>query len=111
MMAISDPRSSLACPAHCAGVSGNAIPSLPSKPSSRRASDSIVVTGYVPDLADYYQSCRVFVAPLRFGAGISYKLTEAMSHGIPSVVSPLVAEGLMLTDGDSMRYSCGSWIV
>ena len=37
--------------------------------------------------------------PLRFGAGISLKLVEAMSQGIPSVVSEVGATGLGLTDG------------
>jgi glycosyltransferase involved in cell wall biosynthesis len=65
----------------------------------RLASPHIVVAGYVDALEEYYEKCRVFVVPLRFGAGISLKLIEAMSHGIPAVVSTVGATGLGLEDG------------
>ncbi len=51
------------------------------------------------DLTEYYERCRVFVAPTQFGAGISLKLIEAMSYGIPAVVSTVGAAGLDLYDG------------
>jgi len=65
------------------------------------SSSSIIVTGYVDgkDLREYYENCRVFVVPHRFSAGIPLKLIEAMSFGIPSVVSELTALQLDLTDG------------
>jgi O-antigen biosynthesis protein len=63
------------------------------------ASECIIVTGFVEDVKDYYEKCRLFVVPLRFGAGISLKLTEAMGYGIPAVVLPFPAAGLGLQDG------------
>ena len=63
------------------------------------ASPHIVVTGYVEDLTEYYEKCRVFVVPVQFGAGISLKLIEAMSYGIPVVVSTVGAAGLHLDEG------------
>jgi GT2 family glycosyltransferase len=60
---------------------------------------NIIVTGYVNDLTEYYEKCRVFVVPHRYSGGIPLKLTEAMSRGIPSVVSRLTAAQLNLTDG------------
>jgi glycosyltransferase involved in cell wall biosynthesis len=36
----------------------------------------------------------VFLAPLRFGAGIKGKLIEAMVHGVPSVTTPIGAESM-----------------
>jgi glycosyltransferase involved in cell wall biosynthesis len=65
----------------------------------RLAAPHVVVAGYVEDLEEYYEKCRVFVVPLRFGAGISLKLVEAMSQGIPSVVTTVGATGLGLADG------------
>jgi GT2 family glycosyltransferase len=62
------------------------------------ASQHVVVAGFVEDPREYYEKCRAFVAPLRFSAGINYKLTEAMSYGIPSVVSTVAAQGLFLQD-------------
>ncbi len=75
-------------------------------------SDSVTVTeGYVKyvgelfgrygdlkDLRELYDSRRVFVAPIRFGAGIMLKLVEAMAAGLPCVVSATGAHGLSLTD-------------
>lgn len=63
------------------------------------ASPDIVVAGFVDDLTEHYETCRVFVVPIRFAAGISMKLTEAMSAGIPAVVSTVGAAGLDLRDG------------
>ena len=64
----------------------------------RLVSPHIVVAGYVDALEEYYEKCRVFVVPLRFGAGISLKLIEAMSQGIPAVVTAVGATGLGLED-------------
>ena len=42
---------------------------------------------------------RMRRAPVRFMAGISLKLIEAMSYGIPTVASSIAAAGLNLRDG------------
>ena len=60
------------------------------------ACDGIRVTGYVDDsaLLSLYQSSRVVVAPLRFGAGVKLKVLEAMAHGVPIVTTSVGAQGL-----------------
>lgn len=60
------------------------------------AHEDIQVTGYVPDktLKNYYHSCRIAVIPLRFGAGVKGKLLESLYYGIPTVVTPIAAEGV-----------------
>jgi glycosyltransferase involved in cell wall biosynthesis len=58
------------------------------------------VTGLVPDVRPYLEEATVFVAPLRFGAGIQNKLLEAMAMGVPVVASPLAAEGLRTENGE-----------
>ena len=63
------------------------------------ASKNIIVTGYVEDIRPYYDRCKCFVVPHRFSAGIPLKLLEAMSCGIPCVVSELTASQLNLEDG------------
>ena len=62
-------------------------------------STEVRVRGYVPDVEPYLQERRVFVAPLRFGAGIKGKVGEAMAHGIPVVTTSIGAEGFGLTHG------------
>jgi GT2 family glycosyltransferase len=65
------------------------------------ASDNIEVTGYLPDIAPLMQSCRVFIAPLRFGAGVKGKVGEAMSYALPVVTTPIGAEGFGLVNESS----------
>ena len=57
-------------------------------------SAAITVPGYVADLNDYLNRAAVFVAPLRFAAGIQNKVLEAMAAGRPVVTTSLVNEGL-----------------
>jgi len=59
----------------------------------KRATDDIVLDGYVADVAEVYDTCRVFVAPLRSGAGIKGKVIGALAAGLPTVLSPVAAEG------------------
>lgn len=67
--------------------------------SALAALPGVTVTGSVPDVRPYLAAAAVFVAPLRFGAGIQNKLLEAMAMGVPSVVSALAADGLRTPDG------------
>jgi GT2 family glycosyltransferase len=60
-------------------------------------SEAVRIRGYVPDVEPYLRDARVFVAPLRFGAGIKGKVGEAMAHGIPVVTTSIGAEGFGLT--------------
>jgi sugar transferase (PEP-CTERM/EpsH1 system associated) len=57
-------------------------------------SPAVTVTGYVEDLNGYLNQADVFVAPLRFAAGIQNKVLEAMAAGRPVVTTSLVNEGL-----------------
>jgi GT2 family glycosyltransferase len=50
--------------------------------------------GWVDDLTPQYDRARVFVAPLRFAAGIPLKVYDAASHGVPVVCTPLLAAQL-----------------
>jgi glycosyltransferase involved in cell wall biosynthesis len=60
-------------------------------------SEDVRIRGYVPDVEPYLRSARVFIAPLRFGAGIKGKVGEAMAHGLPVVTTSIGAEGFGLT--------------
>jgi GT2 family glycosyltransferase len=61
-------------------------------------SEEIRVRGYVPDVEPFLRERRVFVAPLRFGAGIKGKIGEAMSYGLPVVTTTMGAEGFGLVN-------------
>jgi glycosyltransferase involved in cell wall biosynthesis len=63
------------------------------------ASDSIDVTGRVPDVRRYLERATVFVSPLRLGAGIKNKVLEALAMGCPVVATPLSVDGIDVRDG------------
>ena len=54
----------------------------------------IKIIGKVDRLADFYNSCRIFVAPTRFAAGIPHKVHEASAYGIPVITTNAIAEQL-----------------
>jgi O-antigen biosynthesis protein len=60
------------------------------------AGNGIEVTGFVPEeeLASHYATARVAICPLRFGAGVKFKVVEAMYHGLPLVTTAIGAQGL-----------------
>ena len=60
------------------------------------ASDRIDVTGMIPDLGPIFDQTRVFVAPIRYGAGIKGKVATAMAYGVPVVATSCAAEGMFL---------------
>ncbi|MDI9847784.1 glycosyltransferase [Rhodoblastus sp. 17X3] len=63
------------------------------------AAEDILFEGYVADVADVYHTCRVFVAPLLSGAGIKGKVVGALASGTPTIMSPIAAEGIGVSNG------------
>jgi glycosyltransferase involved in cell wall biosynthesis len=63
------------------------------------ASEVVRIHGYVPDLEPLLYSRRVFVAPLRFGAGVKGKIGDALSYGLPVVTTDVGAEGMGFESG------------
>ncbi len=55
---------------------------------------NIHMKGRLESLEGLYRDSRVFIAPTRFAAGIPHKVHEAAAHGIPAVVTPLLARQL-----------------
>jgi GT2 family glycosyltransferase/glycosyltransferase involved in cell wall biosynthesis len=65
------------------------------------ASSCVNVTGYVTDVTPYFSQARVFVSPLRYGAGVKGKIGQSMAFGLPVVTTSIGAEGMYLEDGVS----------
>lgn len=72
--------------------------SIPNK-ILRLAEDDVSIEGWVPNVSQVYENCRVFIAPLRSGAGIKGKVIGALAFGVPCVLSPIAAEGTGIRDG------------
>jgi O-antigen biosynthesis protein len=67
---------------------------------STDTSEGVRLLGYVPELGPVFARARVFVAPIRFGAGVKGKIGEALSYGLPVVTTNIGAEGMSLRDGE-----------
>ena len=63
------------------------------------AAEKIVVTGMVDDLAEVFDAARVFICPLRVGAGAKGKIMSALSYGLPIVSTSIGVEGAGLVEG------------
>ncbi len=56
--------------------------------------DGFLIKGFATNAKEVVGNAKVCLAPLRFGARIKGKLTEAMQNGTPSVTSTIGAEGM-----------------
>ena len=60
--------------------------------------DGIEFLGLVEDLRDLFDRVRVFVCPLRYGAGAKGKIMSALAYGLPIVSTAIGVEGAGLED-------------
>ncbi|MBI3580373.1 MAG: glycosyltransferase [Ignavibacteriales bacterium] len=63
---------------------------------------SIIVTGTVEDIRPYIAQAAVYIAPLRFGAGMRGKILEAWAMKKPVVATSVAAAGLHVYDGNNI---------
>jgi GT2 family glycosyltransferase/glycosyltransferase involved in cell wall biosynthesis len=66
------------------------------------ASENVVVTGRQPDVSPYFDSVKLSIAPLRWGAGVKGKINQSMGFGVPVVATSVGAEGMALTDREDI---------
>lgn len=75
--------------------------SNPPESVKRLASERVEVTGYIHDVSPYFERARVFVAPLRFGAGLKGKIGHAFAYRVPTVTTAIGAEGFGIVNGEN----------
>ncbi len=68
----------------------------------------VEVTGMIDDLAPLFDAAKVFVCPLRVGAGVKGKVVAAMAHGLPVVATPFGAEGMEIVNGEHLLVADGT---
>jgi GT2 family glycosyltransferase/glycosyltransferase involved in cell wall biosynthesis len=66
------------------------------------ASDDVIVTGLQRDVRPFFESVKLSVAPLRWGAGVKGKINQSMGFGVPVVATSLAVEGMELTDHEDI---------
>jgi hypothetical protein len=65
-------------------------------------SSNIEITGYVEDVSGYFTSSRIFVAPLRFGAGMKGKIGHSLEYGLPVITTDIGVEGMELINNQNV---------
>ncbi len=61
---------------------------------TRQIFKNVTFTGFIKEPAQLIADSSIFVAPLRFGAGMPTKILEAMALGLPVITTPLGARGI-----------------
>lgn len=56
--------------------------------------NNVEVRGFVDDLEPLYQQATAVVVPLRYGAGVKFKVVEALIRGVPTVTTTVGNEGI-----------------
>jgi GT2 family glycosyltransferase/glycosyltransferase involved in cell wall biosynthesis len=62
------------------------------------ANDRIVIAGLQKDVRPFFDSVKLSVAPLRFGAGVKGKINQSMAFGVPVVATSVAVEGMALSN-------------
>jgi polysaccharide biosynthesis protein PslH len=70
-----------------------------------RASQNIIVTGFVDDVRPYIARAQVFVIPLLAGGGIRGKALEAMAMKRPIVTTTIGVEGILLRPEETALFA------
>jgi glycosyltransferase involved in cell wall biosynthesis len=63
------------------------------------SSESVVILGYVDDVAPLFHKSRLSIAPLRYGSGMKGKIGQSLAYGLPVVTTTIGAEGMQLRHG------------
>ena len=66
------------------------------------ANEKIVVAGLQSDARAFFESVKLSVAPLRFGAGVKGKINQSMGLGVPVVATSVAVEGTELRDREDI---------
>ena len=66
------------------------------------ATDRVVLAGLQRDVRPFFDSVKLSIAPLRFGAGVKGKINQSMAFGVPVVATSLAAEGMELTNQEDI---------
>ena len=66
------------------------------------ANEKIIVTGLQRDAGAFFDSVKLSVAPLRFGAGVKGKINQSMAFGVPVVATSVAVDGTELRDREEI---------
>ncbi len=65
-------------------------------------SSNVDVLGHLQDIDPWFESLRVTVAPLRYGAGAKGKVASSLARGVPCIATSLASEGMTLAEHEAI---------
>ncbi|WP_415329122.1 glycosyltransferase [Chryseobacterium sp. MMS23-Vi53] len=80
-------------------------PNFPDEIKDKYNSDKFQILGYQKSVDFWFENARIFVAPLRYGAGVKGKIGQALEFGLPVVTTTIGAEGMDLEEGKTALVS------
>ncbi len=84
------------CPfiVHIAGHIKDMVEALPKSESSAFRRPWVRMHGFVPDIANFYESIDLVISPVTIGTGINVKTVQAMAFGMPVVATVWSVKGI-----------------
>ncbi len=64
--------------------------------------ERFVLHGFVEDVSDIFNSVKMMVVPLRYGAGVKGKLGHAFEYALPVVSTRIGSEGMFLKNNEHL---------
>lgn len=80
-------------------------PNFPDEIKAKYHSDRFQILGYQKSVDYWFENSRIFVAPLRYGAGVKGKIGQALEFSLPVVTTEIGAEGMDLEDKKTASVS------
>ena len=68
-------------------------------------SENFRVLGFVEDISEYFNSAKLFVAPLSFGAGIKGKIGQSLEFALPLLTTKIGAEGFDFSPNEELMIA------
>ncbi|MGN6646859.1 MAG: glycosyltransferase [Cytophaga sp.] len=66
----------------------------PNKEVLKLISEQVHVPGFIDDVTPHFNAHKVFVAPLRYGAGMKGKIGQSLEFGLPVISTGIGVEGM-----------------
>jgi len=80
-------------------------PDFPADLKEKYHSDRFQILGYQETVDFWFENSRIFVAPLRYGAGVKGKIGQALEFKLPVITTGIGAEGMSLEDAKTALIS------
>jgi O-antigen biosynthesis protein len=80
-------------------ISVHIVGSNPSEEINKLNSERFIIHGFVKEVTPLFFESKLFICPLRYGAGVKGKIGQALEHHLPVVTTAVGSEGMSMQHG------------